>query len=282
MVTFASVCWSGGYQTDANEMRIRHRTVQSMPSNQRVFSWNAYSSNVCAMLHSPERWTLRDRGRNLVVQYDGAGQVRLDADGRPVAHKSIGLLGDAVFDLGTVDDVVQTVRVSRGLRARLRRADLVEKDTGRPLRTPFVPPEGTKARRLYAFREAHPHLYAARHVGAEVLAVLIGVLGFGALVSAMVRSVLHSINMSWLPDLPDISPPEWLRNLDPLSWLFRLLPDWDWFGWLPHFDVDMPWLQYVVPVVVAILFAVGEVERRKKRTQREQHSDTPKNDDAHG
>ena len=117
-------------------------------------------------------------------------------------------------------------------------------------------------------------------MGTEILAVLIGVLGIGALVSAMVRSVLHSINMSWLPDLPDISPPEWLRNLDPLSWLFRLLPDWDWFGWLP--DLDMPWLQYLVPVVVAILIAVGEVERRKKRTQRERRSDTAENDDAHG
>lgn len=231
------------------------------------------------MLYSPERWTLRDRGRNLVVQYDGAGQVQLHVDGQSVAHKSLGVLGDAVFDLGSVDDVVQTVRVSRGLRARLRRADLVEKDPealSRPLTTPFVPPEGTKARRLYAFREAHPHLYAARHVGTEILAVLIGVLGVGALVSAMVRSVLHSIDMSWLPDLPDISPPEWLRNLDPLSWLFRLLPDWDWFGWLPH--LDLPWLQYVVPVVVAILFAVGEVERRKKRAARERRSDT----DAHG
>lgn len=236
------------------------------------------------MLYSPRRWTLRDRGRNLVVHYDGARQVRLEADGQPVTHKSIGLLGDAVFDLGPVDDVVQTVRVSRGLRARLRRVDLLEKDqkalTRRPLTTPFVPPEGTKARRLYAFREAHPHLHAARHVGTEILAVLIGVLGIGALVSAMVRSVLHSINMSWLPDLPDISPPEWLRNLDPLSWLFRLLPDWDWFGWLP--DLDMPWLQYLVPVVLAILIAVGEVERRKKRTQRERRSDTAENDDAHG
>ncbi len=236
------------------------------------------------MLHSPERWTLRDRGRNLVVQYDGAGQVWLQADGQPTARKSLGVLGDAVFDLGSVDDVVQTVRVSRGLRSRLRRADLVEKDpealTRRPLTTPFVPPEGTKARRLYAFREAHPHLYAARHVAGEVLAVVIGVLGVGALVSAAVRSVLHSIDMSWLPDLPDISPPEWLRNLDPLSWLFRLLPDWDWFGWLP--DLDLPWLQYLVPVVVAILIAVGEVERRKKRVERERHSDTTQNDDAHG
>ena len=70
------------------------------------------------MLHSPERWTLNDRGRNLVVQYDGAGQVWLHADGQPPARKSLGVLGDAVFDLGSVDDVVQTVRVSRGLRSR--------------------------------------------------------------------------------------------------------------------------------------------------------------------
>jgi hypothetical protein len=236
------------------------------------------------MLHSPERWTLRDRGRNLVAHHDGVGQVRLEEDGRLVAQKSAGVLGDVVFDLGSVDDVEQTVRVSRGLRNRLRRADLVEKGPDavarRPLLTPFVPPEGTKARRRYDFREAHPRLYAGRHVATEVVAMLIGVLGIGAFVSAFARTVLPSINLSWLPDLPDISPPDWLGNLDPFSWVARLLPDWDWWGWLP--DVNLTWVQYLVPVVVAILIAAGEVERRKKRTDRERQTDPSENDDAHG
>ena len=174
--------------------------------------------------------------------------------------------------------------MTRGLRNRLRRAELVEKDPDaavrRPLVTPFVPSEGTKALRRYEFREAYPRVYAARHVATEVFVVLVGMLGIGALAIALARSVLHGINLSWLPDLPDISPPDWLRNLDPLSWVTRLLPDWDWWGWLP--DFNLPWLQYLVPVVVAILIAGGEVERRKKRTERERQSDTTENDDAHG
>ena len=235
------------------------------------------------MLYSPERWTLRDCGRNL-VHHDGVGQVRLAKDGRQIAQKSAGVLGDVTFDLGTVDDVEQRVRVSRGLRKGLRRAELVEKDPDaavpRPLVTPFMPPEGTKARRRYDFREAYPRVYSARHVATEVFVMLIGMLGIGALASALARSMLHSINLSWLPDLPDISPPDWLRNLDPLSWVTRLLPEWDWWGWLP--DVNLPWSQYLVPVVVAILIAGGEVERRKKRAERERQSDTTENDDAHG
>ncbi|HET6732220.1 hypothetical protein [Mycobacterium sp.] len=236
------------------------------------------------MLHTPERWTLRDRGRILVVHQDGAGQVRLEVDGRQVAEKSVGVLNDVTFDLATVDDVEQMVRVSRGLRSRLRRADLVEKAADavarRPLLTSFVPPEGSKARRRYDFREAHPRLYAGRHVAIEVVVMLIGVLGVGALVSAFARSLLPSINWSWLPDLPDISAPGWLRNLDPFSWVVRLLPDWDWWGWLP--DMNLPWLQYVAPVVVAILIAGGEVERRKKRANRERQTNSAKSDDADG
>lgn len=236
------------------------------------------------MLYSPERWTLRDRGRTLVVHHDGAGQLRLETDDRQVTQKSVGWFGDATFDLGTVDDLTQTVQVSRGLRNRLRRADLVEKDfdavARRPLLTPFVPPEGSKARRRYDFREAHPRLYAARHVATEMVVMLIGVLGIGALVSAFARSLLPNVNLAWLPDLPDISAPNWLRNFDPFSWVARLLPDWDWWGWLP--DVNLPWLQYVAPVVVAILIAGGEVERRKKRAARERQTDSAQSDDANG
>lgn len=110
--------------------------------------------------------------------------------------------------------------------------------------------------------------------------MLIGVLGIGALVSAFARGLLPSINWSWPPDLPDVSPPDWLRNLDPFSWMARFLPDWDWWVWLP--DVNLPWLQYVAPVVVAILIAGGEVERRKMRAQRERQTDTAKSDDADG
>ena len=111
------------------------------------------------------------------------------------SHRSrLAVLGDVAFDLGTVDDVEQRVLVSRGLRNRLRRAELVAKDPDaaarRPLATPFVPSEGTKALRRYEFREAYPRVYAARHVATEVVVMLVGVLGIGALAIALTRSVL--------------------------------------------------------------------------------------------
>src|SRR5688500_2228286 len=123
-----------------------------------------------------DRWTLRDRDRNLVVQHDG-GQVNAEVNGRSVAQATVRGLSDATLALGTVEDVEQSVRVTVGLGGRPRRADLVEKDFAAAIRRPmvmsFVPPSGTKARRRYEFREAHPRLYATRHVVFEVLAAII-------------------------------------------------------------------------------------------------------------
>ncbi|MFD1858837.1 hypothetical protein EHW97_05330 [Aeromicrobium camelliae] len=220
-------------------------------------------------------WTLRDRRRELSVHDDGNGCVRLEVDGELLEERTGELLDDLTLELGPVDDVEQTVRVHLGVRKQVRRVEMREKpadeDEARPLVVPFVPPPGTKARRRYDLQEAHPRLYAARHVAGSIGGILIGILGVGALVSAFLSQFVPRIDWSWLPDLPDISPPSSLRYIDPLYWLSRVLPDWDWFGWLP--DLDLSWLQYVVPVLVAIAIAVGELDRRKKRLEREQRAE---------
>jgi hypothetical protein len=125
------------------------------------------------------------------------------------------------------------------------------------------------------FREAHPRLYAARHVVFEVLAAVIGMLGVGAEVSGFARTLLPRMDWSWLPDLPHVSLPGWLHYLDPLYWV----PDWDSWGWVP--DMNLSWLHYVTPIVIATAIAATEVKRHSFRGERERHSDTPGLDDAH-
>lgn len=214
-----------------------------------------------------DTWTLRDRGRDLaVVARDG--EVALSVEGDVTATRRAEALGTVRWDL-PADGRAEAVKVELGLRGGIRRVELVEGAAGDPLarlRTPFVPPPGTRARRWHDLRETHPHLHAARHV---VFAV-VGFLGISALVSAFVRRFVPTIDWSWLPniELPDISPPQWLRYLDPLAWLRAVLPDWDWFGWLP----DLPW-QYLVPLAVACAAAVREIDRRRRREQRERRHD---------
>ncbi|TSD62591.1 hypothetical protein [Aeromicrobium piscarium] len=218
-------------------------------------------------------WTLRDRRRDLGAEDLGGGTVRVTCDGELVEERSAGAFDDIKVGLGTVDDEIeQTVLVGLNARRGIRRVRLVERAEGtRPVRTDFVPPAGTRARRRYDWRETHPRLFAARHVVTTGLGMLIGLLGIGAVVSAFFRGLLPRIDWSWLPDLPDISPPDWLRYVDPVYWVSRLLPDWDWFGWLP--DLDLSWLQYVMPFVVAVVVGLSELERRRKRKDREREDE---------
>ena len=218
-------------------------------------------------------WALRDRRRDLVVEDLGSGTVHVTCDGELIEERSAGALDDIKIALGTVDDETeQTVLVSLDLRRAIRRVRLVERAEGaRTTRIDFVPPAGTRARRRYDWHEQHPRLFAARHVLTTGLGMLIGLLGIGALVSAFFRGLLPRIDWSWLPDFPDISAPDWLRYIDPVYWISRILPDWDWFGWIP--DLDLSWLQYVVPFVVAVLVGLSELERRRKRQNREREDD---------
>lgn len=239
------------------------------------------------------RYTLRDRGRELVVEAweaDGKQYARLLVDGEARGEKTVGVLEDAGFDLGEAEEdgkaVTQRVKVGFLWKGRVRSCDLLDVREGgeqirkRTLRTPFVPPEGTRARRQYELRERHPNLYAMRHVALEGLAVAVGLLGLGTLLSAFFGRLLPSIDWSWLPDppsvdLPDIDRPDWLRYLDPVYWIRRLWPD-DWslpdlLSWLP--DWDLGWLKVVFPLLVALGLGLQEIERRRRRRARERRFD---------
>lgn len=229
-----------------------------------------------------QTWTLRDRGRDLVVEIgldDGRTRARLLVDGEEVAA------GDgSALDTVRLGHEDLRVRVELLWKGRARGVDLLDHGPDGPPadgdgfamrklsvhRVPFAPPPGTKAARRHAWREAHPALWATRHVVIEGGTILVAVLGIGALVSALLRSLLPLIDLGWLPDI-DIDPPAWLRHLDPFHWIRQLLPDIDWgalFGWLP--DVQLAgWVKYVVILLIAVAAGVTEVQKRRQREARE-------------
>ncbi|WP_313408039.1 hypothetical protein [Aeromicrobium sp.] len=202
-------------------------------------------------------WTLRDHGRDLAVRDDGDGRLRLELDGTDVDEAQVGRLGDHEFELDRLDGRHQKVKAERGLRGTLRTVTLVESGNGElPVTVPFVPPSGSRARRLYDLREAHPNLWAARHIAGSGL----GLLGIGALLSAFLSRFVPKPDLSWLPN-PDVDLPDlfgWVPDL------FGWVPDL--FAWVP--DWDLGWLKIVLGVVVAIALTVNEVERRKKLKER--------------
>ena len=127
--------------------------------------------------------------------------------------------------------------------------------------------ESKEARRDRLARE-HPVRFTLQRVGVAVVEVVIGVLGIGALVGVFVRGLLPDISWAWLPVLSvpqwiqDLEPPTWLKYIDPVYWIGRL--DIPWPG------IDLPdWLtgstKYWLPIVIALVVALGEIDRRRKK-----------------
>lgn len=214
-------------------------------------------------------WTLRDRGRDLAVRDDGDGGLVLSLDGVEVDEATVGRLGDHEFELDRIAGRHQKVKTERGVGAALSKVVLVESGNGDlPVTVPFVPPEGTHARRLHDLREAHPKAWAARHV----VFTVVGLLGIGALVSAFLSRLVPAIDWSWLPDAPDVnlpglgfelSFPSWLRYLNPFYWLGRITPDW---------LADLPW-GVIISLLVACSLAWGEYRKQQDRKEREERTD---------
>lgn len=200
---------------------------------------------------------------------DADGSVRLSLDGVDVDETTLGRLGDHAFELDHVGGRHQRVKVSMSARGRLAKVELVESGNGElPVTVPFVPPTGSRARRLYDLREAHPYAYAARHLATSGA----GLLGLGALVSAFLARFAPDIDWSWLPN-PDIDLPDWN--------LFGWVPDL--FGWVPDLfawwpDWDLGWLKIVLGVLLAISLTTGEIERRKKQKARREAQRPPSPD----
>lgn len=190
---------------------------------------------------------------------DGDRWLRLELDGVDVDEARVGRLGDHDFELDRLGGRHQKVKAERGLRGTLRTVALVESGNGElPVTVPFVPPTGSRARRLYDLRGAHPNLWAARHIAGSG----VGLLGIGALVSAFLSRFMPTVDLSWLPS-PDIDLPDW--NL--FGWvpgLFAWVPDL--FAWVP--DWDLGWLKIVLGLVVAIALTRSEIARRTRLDQR--------------
>ncbi|MCW2762308.1 MAG: hypothetical protein JWR85_2509 [Marmoricola sp.] len=213
-------------------------------------------------------YTLRDRGTDLRVEtwvdpdQKQRNRARLLVDGAEVDETGSDEIGHV--ELG--QDAGHPTRVAWWWTGRVSRCVLVEPGHGdvRRRSVPYAPPVGTRAARVHAWGEAHPNLYAARHVIINVGGTILAILGVGALLRAIFGGLLPRIDLGWLPDL---DAPDWLRYLDLARYL---APVFEWvpplldrlFGWIP--EVETGWLKYVVGFVVAVSIAVREARRRKR------------------
>lgn len=216
----------------------------------------------------PSTYTLRDRGTDLVIETSVARGEK-----RP--NRARLLVAGVEVDSGCADEVGHVElgkesghpsRVTWWWTGRVSGCALVEPGHGdvRRRSVPYAPPSGTRAARLHAWGEAHPNLYAARHVVINVGGTILVVLGVGALL----RALIPVVDLGWLPDV-GLGAPDWLKDLDPsryLAPLFHWVPSLvdRLVGWIP--DVDLGWWKYVIGFLFAVSVAVQETRRRKRVT----------------
>jgi len=213
---------------------------------------------------TPARYTLEDTGRTFAVETESAGWstiARLFVDGVQVDDQksregSITLQGGGftvVVRLNWLDQVTETLAVPQGTDPTKADEEGIA----------FDPQVGSRAARLERLRREHPALYAARHIVMAILQVLVGVLGIGALV----RGLLPRIGLPdnpW-PDLPaipwpDLPPIPW----PDLPWPEIALPDLAVPDWIGEVWSSVNW---VVPLVVAVVVAINEIDKRRKRSR---------------
>lgn len=238
-------------------------------------SWSACSSFGWVELER-QVYRLREGSTELRVEawFNGRNRARLLVNGSEAATAD-------TDEIGRVDlrGDSHHARVTWWWKGRVHQCVLVEEREGvdddaparrREVQTPFEPPAGTAAHRRYEWAEAHPRLYAARHAGIKVVGTVGALLGVGAAVRALVGRLIPRI------DVPDLDMPEWLRYLDPVSYLRPVL---EWlrdlagrlFGWLPDVDLSsLGWVRYAIGIAVAVGIGVDEVRRRRARAAREQ------------
>lgn len=211
-------------------------------------------------------WTIRHGGMAFeVVTGDAVRTSRLLADGVEVDARTADY-----WESSTLTHEDTTFEVRWGPRNTITTCVLLETGDGdEPTKLPLIPPPGSKAAKREAFQREHPKAYVVRRAAWACLEVLVGVLGIGALVGAL----LPRIDLSWIPMpslpgwLPEVSAPDWLRYLDVVHWLRRMGLSWP--------DIGLPgipgWAEsvfeqkkYWLPIAIAVFVAVGEIQRRKK------------------
>lgn len=194
-----------------------------------------------------KRYTLKHADHYLEVEPSEVGRgylARLFVDGELKAEQKarnerVQLQADNV-----------TVLVRWGGLGHITQCVLVEKlpdgEKGQVQELPFEPPPGTRAARLAQLEHERPVIYASRHVLWAVLQLLLPLLGIGALLATF----LPRVDLTWLPtplyDKLFGGPPDWLAPvLD--STVFQVA-------------------KWSLPILIAILVAVNEVEKRQKKT----------------
>lgn len=208
----------------------------------------------------PTRFTLTTGGQDYAVESGSTGLhtvARLFVAGQQVDEqkgmdKTIHLTGGAltvVVGLNWLGGVTEILAVPRGTDPRKADAEGIA----------FTPPPGSHAARMDELRRRQPLLYAARHVVIAVAQVVFGFLGIGALIWALVEGLLPRIILL-LPDLPAIPWPAIPWPSLPLPAID--LPDLSHLAWIKDLWNSVNWL---VPIIIAIIVALNEVNKRRKR-----------------
>ncbi len=122
------------------------------------------------------------------------------------------------------------------------RAELVHEDGAR---IRLRPDTGTRAARMHRFEEAHPRLFAARHVLSGVAQVALAIIGISLAFRLLPSIPLPDINLPSidlpsvpLPDLPSITVPEWIKDIVQSK-------------------------KYWLPIVIGVALASAESKRRR-------------------
>jgi hypothetical protein len=188
----------------------------------------------------PATFSIEHEGRLIEVVPDSLWErdrVRLVVDGETVAERKAD--GKRTMLKG---DGVNVHAVMPFWGGSVSRAELVHED-GTRMR--LQPEAGTRAARVHRFEEAHPRVFAARHVLSGIAQVAIAIIG-----------ITFAFRLLPAIPLPDIALP----NIDLPS---IPLPD------LPSITVPGPIKaileskQYWLPIVIGIALASAELKRRR-------------------
>jgi len=178
-------------------------------------------------------------------------RFHVDRDGEPALDK-------------TSNDQRMSLRLETGERidvrlialGRVRRATLVSHD----LELDMDAEPGSRAARRQAAQREHPVRYASLHVLEGAGAVLLTVLGIGALIQYLLRPLLALLPSVDLPSLP-------LPDLPDIPWPDIPLPD------LPRFELP-GWVQalldskpYWLPIVIGVGAMIYEIRRQKRQQE---------------
>jgi len=194
----------------------------------------------------------------------GAHSYRLSVDASGWRHQfRVHRDGDLAMEK-TSNDQRLSLRLETGERVdvrlnalgRVRRATLVSDD----VELDMDAEPGSKAARRQAAQREHPVRYAGLHVLEGVGAVLLTVLGIGAIIRYLLQPLLELLPSVDLPTLP-------LPDLPDIPWPDIPLPDLPSFelpGWVQALLESKP---YWLPIVIGVGAMVYEIRRQKRQRE---------------